>query len=176
MIKLSVIMTLPADRQVRKKSITLETAVMEVGLNLMVYKMKDHVLKKDFCSNKEFISWIKQRNGVMWTWKRKSAPKMCWERYFQQRLLVCLTCKADWSSVHVKKILMVLGRGINDFCGFCETSSAVLQTRVHPVCTPLQFQRTVWHVIRDEHITCLNWSTVLQCKGGSQKTTLKNST
>lgn len=56
MIKLSVIMTLPADRQVRKKSITLGNAVMEVGLNLMVYKMKDHVLKKDFCSNKEFIS------------------------------------------------------------------------------------------------------------------------
>lgn len=56
MTELSAIMTLPADRQVWKKSMMLEIAVMEVGLNFMVYKMKAHVLKKSSCSNKEFIS------------------------------------------------------------------------------------------------------------------------
>lgn len=55
MIELTAIITFPADRQTRKKSMILETAVMEVELNLMVYKMKDHMLK-NFCSNKEFIS------------------------------------------------------------------------------------------------------------------------
>lgn len=56
MIELSAITTLPADRRVWKKSMLLEIAVVEVGLNLMVYKMKAHVLQKTSCSNKEFIS------------------------------------------------------------------------------------------------------------------------
>lgn len=111
MIELPDIMTLPADRQVRKKNMVLEIAVMEVALNLMVYKMKDHVLKKTSCSNKEFISWMRKRNGeqkyLLWYHEevdvKKSVPKMCWERYFQQRLLGCFTCMADWSAVQVKK-------------------------------------------------------------------------
>lgn len=51
---------LSVNRQVRKNSMMLRTAVMEMGLNLMVYKMKRHMLKdhrKTFWSNEEFISW-----------------------------------------------------------------------------------------------------------------------
>lgn len=44
-----------AGRLSQEEEHDVEIAVMEVELNLMVYKMKDCVLK-NFCSNKEFIS------------------------------------------------------------------------------------------------------------------------
>lgn len=47
-----------------------------------------------------------------------------------------------------KKIKMALVRSNN---GFCETSLLFCKPMFSPVCTPLQFQRKMWHIIRDKY-------------------------